>query len=333
MTTAAALTKLAGKVGLFLSPVYSHGWSDTEFAQAAEIARHMGVDTLAFKVGDGSQQWYPNARIASIRKAILSGGCGAIPYVYNYGTHNGQWPITQVNAEVSLIKAAMDACDGMAMVDMELEYDGQVAAAERFEQLMRPVKGELWLTTWADPRQQYWSGVIEAIKDCVNCWVPQEYDAWLATQDGQFPSLGAGIIEPAFDLSSEFGPNDPLALAKQALARHENTIWLWEYRLATGNPNLVRAIASAMGKPLTNAAPIKLPTSRPTVAPGRVRYYVIQDRDSLSSIAAKLHLRNWFHQLYLPNKAVLDAAARAHGQPNCRGGNLIYAGTRLAYRA
>jgi hypothetical protein len=59
--------------------------------------------------------------------------------------------------------------------------------------------------------------------------------------------------------------------------------------------------------------------------------YTVQGGDPLSSIAQRLGL-NWFHDLYMPNQVVIEAAARAHGQLNSESGNLIYPGTALTYQ-
>lgn len=75
-------------------------------------------------------------------------------------------------------------------------------------------------------------------------------------------------------------------------------------------------------------APAPAPT-RPTTG---MAHYTVQPGDTLSSIAAKLHLANWYHQLYAPNMATIEAAARAHHQPDSNSGNLIYAGTVLEYQ-
>lgn len=71
----------------------------------------------------------------------------------------------------------------------------------------------------------------------------------------------------------------------------------------------------------------------PAPAPTGMRAYAIVSGDTLSGIAAKLHLSSWYHNLYQPNMAAIEAAARAHGQPDSNGGNLIYPGTVLHYQA
>jgi hypothetical protein len=60
----------------------------------------------------------------------------------------------------------------------------------------------------------------------------------------------------------------------------------------------------------------------------------VQSGDALSlmsAIAQRLGL-NWFHDLYVPNQAVIEVAAKAHGQSNSENGNRIYPGTVLGYQ-
>lgn len=90
--------------------------------------------------------------------------------------------------------------------------------------------------------------------------------------------------------------------------------------------------AQPCGVLVLHAEPPEVPPP-PAPAPTGMRSYVVESGDTLSGIAAKLGLASWYHALYQPNMAVIEAAARAHGQPDSNGGNLIYAGTVLHYQA
>lgn len=59
--------------------------------------------------------------------------------------------------------------------------------------------------------------------------------------------------------------------------------------------------------------------------------YTIAEGDTLSSIAARLHLSSWFTSLYQPNMATIEDAARAHGLSSSNGGAEIFPGTVLHY--
>ena len=325
MTNCQKATQMAGRVVLFIG-TECRTWSIADFASAARNARAMGVDTISPKRLDGGIPWYGDAaRLRQERAAVLAEGCGYLPFAYCYGPRFGE---AQIADECRLLAEMMAANDGSICADMEVEWNGHVADAERFEQLMRPVDGLLYVTSWSDPRQQDWLGVTRALAPCVNAWVPQQYDNWLAAQEGQLTALGETCVQPAFDLTGEFGANDPFALTRQALSRGHTTIWLWEYQPALRNPNLTRSIAAAMGNQLASGAPVTLPA--PT-RPPRQRVYIVRAGDTLSAIAIRLNLPNWYADLYLLNRATIEAAAQAHGRPNSQNGALIYPGEALTY--
>lgn len=321
----AKATKVAGKVVMFIG-VECRTWSIEDFAKAARNARAMGVDTISPKRLDGGIRWYGDVgRLREERAAVLAEGCGYLPFAYCYGPRFGD---AQIADECRLLAEIMEANDGSVCADMEIEWNGHVAEAERFAALMRPVAGMLYLTSWADPQQQGWTGVTHALAPCVNAWVPQQYDNWLAAQEGQLISLGETCIQPAFDLTSEFGANDPFTLAQRARARGHTTLWLWEYQPAVRNPNLTRSIAAAMGNSLGSGVPVTLPAPP---RPPRAHVYVVREGDSLAAIATRLNLPNWYSDLYLPNRALIEATARAHSQSDSHDGALIYPGEALKY--
>jgi hypothetical protein len=315
MTNCAKASAITGKVVLFIG-VECARWSVMDFARAAKAARAMGVDTIAPKRLDGGIPWYATAaHLREERAAVLDEGCGYLPFAYCYGPRFGS---KQIVEECRLLAEMMDANDGAVCADMEIEWNGRTADAIHFATLMRPVPGFLYVTSWADPYQQDWSGVTRALAPCVNAWVPQQYTNWLAARESQLIALGETCIQPALDLTTEFGANDPLALARQARSHGHTTIWLWEYQPALSRQDYVRSIAAVMGDP----------TPPPAPAP---RTYTVQPGDTLTSIAHKLGLPHWRTTLYNLNRDAIEAAARAHGQPNSHNGDLIYPGEILRY--
>lgn len=241
----------------------AHGWGVSDFAAAARFARSLGFDTLSPKRADGSIKWYGTPeQLAAERAAVLAEGCGYLPFLYAYGPRFGE---QQVRDECAVLQEMGTANAGAVMVDMEAEWNGADAAAALFESCMRPWPGVLYVTTWADPNVQNWDGVAAALAPCVNAWVPQRYNNWLAAQ----PALPEQtIIQPGVDLSQEFGANNPATIASG-----QETVWVWEYELAQSNPALARAIATRAGTPPPPPPPPPppsgngLPTSH-TVVPG-----------------------------------------------------------------
>ena len=310
-------TAIAGRVVLFIG-VECARWSVMDFARAAKAARAMGVDTISPKRLDGGIPWYATpTHLREERAAVLAEGCGYLPFAYCYGPRFGS---QQIAEECKLLAQMMDANEGSVCADMEIEWNGRAADAIHFATLMRPVPGFLYVTSWADPYQQNWSGVTRALAPCVNAWVPQQYNNWLAARESQLITLGETCIQPALDLTNEFGANDPLAIARQARANGHQSIWLWEYQPALARQDYVRQIAAIMGDP--NPAPA--PASRE-------RTYTVQPGDTLEGIADKLGLPHWRTAIYNLNRDAIEATARAHGQPDSHLGDLIYPGEILRY--
>ena len=324
------LTTKIGKTLLFIGNE-CHAWTINDFVRAARNARAMGIDTIVPKRADGMLRWFANLKqIEAERQATLDQGCGYIPFIYSYGPQFGE---AQIAGECTLLAELQDANDGMVVCDMEVEWNGRSDAAERFTQYVRQhPQHTLIVTTWADPIQQNWQGVIRALLPAVTAWWPQQYSTWLAAQTHQFIDLGATCIHPCVDLLGEFGANDPLNIASSAMAAGHTSLGIWEYISACQNPTLVRAITAVMGKHLTSTQPVTLPnppeTSHPKI---QWKHYTLLSGDTLGSIAQKLHIANWYQDLYLPNAAMLNRIAQAHGYPDSRNGSLIFPGTELIY--
>lgn len=87
---------------------------------------------------------------------------------------------------------------------------------------------------------------------------------------------------------------------------------------------------STAPKPVVTA-PRPTPTPPPPTAPIVTHvYYVVRSGDTLSAIAARYHMST--ATLYLRNRTVIEAAARAHGRTSSESGHWIYPGTRLMIR-
>lgn len=234
--------KVAGAVVLFVDQTESYAAKIPDLEAWAEFARAHRIDTLAVKRGEGTQKWYGTAlELAQEREAVLAKGCGYLPYFYLDGPKFGT---AQVHGECAVLAEAMKANDGSVCVDMEVEWNGQEAAGALFEELMRPVPGLLYVTTWADPMTMNFP--VRQIAACVNAWVPQDYNNYLASLEHlqQVPD-GMTMIQPALDLSKEFGANNQVQIAEQMRARGHKTIWLWCRRFAAGNITLTDLVVRA----------------------------------------------------------------------------------------
>lgn len=338
------VAQLASKIGknvLFIG-VECQNWSVADFAKAAANARALGFDTIAPKRADGGIRWYGTpGHLALERQAALSAGCGYLPFMYCYGPALGS---AQLGYEVAVAKEIASVCDGLVCLDLEIEWDGQVAYAQNFAAALKNFPGDIILSTWADPIQQNWLGVIQALNPVVSAWGPQQYTLWLGLQEGQLTSDGvpSAKIFPEIDMVDMFGgANDPLTIMHEAVNRGHGSVWVWEYLGALSNPNLAKAITTLLGSkpaPLpiapvgkpTTVPPVKLPQPNHTSTQAW-QNYTIESGDSLSLIASRLGLQNWFQSLYQPNAAEIEATARAHGQASSQSGTFIYPGTVLRY--
>ena len=252
----ADFTKKVGNVVLWLG-VETVNWSLAQFSQASAFAHGLGVDTLCVKCQDGGTVWYASqGGLAAVKQAVESHGCGFLPYAYLYGDKFGD-----LSGELAGLKTLM-SLNGVVQADMEAEWNGQTGWAATMNSAMLPVPGLLSISTWADPANQNWLGVIAALRPCVNSWTPQEYDTSLVNSESQFPS---GLcMAPGLNLPEAWpGPNDPVAAAKTAKSRGHETVFLWEYQLAQQNPTTVKDIVAVM-KPAVATPP---PPPPPPVDP------------------------------------------------------------------
>jgi nucleoid-associated protein YgaU len=83
-------------------------------------------------------------------------------------------------------------------------------------------------------------------------------------------------IQPALDLSQEFGANHPVDITKKAKTAGEDSVWIWEYGFAQKNPDLVKQIVATMKGTVITPSPASTP----------IGVYQIKWGENLSLIAA-----------------------------------------------
>lgn len=352
----ADLSKKVGQKMLFVG-LESFGWSVADYTKAAQNARALGFDTLIFKAADGTNRWYNGiGDLVAKRQACLVQGMGCMFYTYMYGPRFGS---QQVQIEASIAKEICDNCGGLVVLDMEVEWNGQEGAAGLLASYLKNFNGDILVTTWADPVEQNWIGVLKQLAPYVSAWLPQVYSNFLDTAEQEYQkdaSIDLTKVFPVLDIADLFANSNPISILADAVKRGQESFAIWEYGAMLSNVNLVKTLLGLLPKSVLNlSGPASTPPSsspvvtvqphptatNPTTAPATlpnqgtspIRYarYTIVDGDTLGKIADKLHISNWYQDLYLPNKVELDAVARAHGQANSQGGNLIYAGTVLSY--
>jgi hypothetical protein len=330
MLTPVDLAKKIGSKVLFIG-TEAYQWQVADYVKAAQNARKLGFDTISPKAADGQIKWYKTpANFTAIRNAVLAQGCGFLPFHYIYGPRFGDG---QVRAEAAVAKEIASLCDGLVCLDMEVEWNGKVDAAKLLAKELAGTSYDFIISTWADPVQQNWMGVLKALDPVASAWGPQEYTTWLSGQEDQFRQAGINTdkIFPSIDVADSYTGMDPLQSILAAVSRGHRSIWIWEYNAVMTKVALVQSMISAV---LTPPAPVTQPVALPHPEHGNAMTYgsyTIKGGDTLSKIATQLGVHNWFSDLYVPNKAVLDGAARQHGVSSSGGGNLVYSGTVLRY--
>lgn len=327
--------QLAQKVGrkVVFVGTYCYSWTVQDFQKCAANAKAMGFDTICPKRADGINKWYVTpGHLMLERQAVLSEGVGFLPFTYNYAPlYNSYQGEAEVAAEIA------EVCDGMVVLDLEVEWNGKPEAAQTFAvALKNAVKGDVMITTWADPDLQNFDGVLKALDPVTSAWIPQEYTNWLGTQESEYTDQGISNAKlfPAIDITGEYANTSPITLAVQALQKGHTSLFAWEYQAALANMHFIQGVLSTFG---TNKAPVKtvIPytPSKGVTAKKNPQWntYTIQEGDSLSGIAVKLGLVDWNKQLYQPNKATLDHIAQQHGYTTSNNGNTIFPGTVLNY--
>lgn len=223
--------------------VEAHNWGIPQLVEAAKFAKAHGVDTICPKRADGTIKWYGTpAELESERAAVLAEGVGYLPMLYAYGPHFSR---VQIENECHVLAEMMsvNGANHSVCVDMEEEWDGNPGAATYFCSLMRLVPGLLYVSTWANPLMHDWP--VQALAPCVNAWVPQQYNNYLAAQEWQEVRDGETVIFPTVDLTQEFGANDPVAIAAKARVDKHQSLWIWEYGPAVSNPALLDKVIAA----------------------------------------------------------------------------------------
>jgi hypothetical protein len=223
---------------LFLG-TYTQNWALQDFSTASSFAFAHSIDTLLVKVADGTFSWYGGVEgYKNIRNTIMGEGILCIPYIYSYGNTYGA-----LSSEIALLKD-YQGIDGVVCADMETEWNGQTGWAATLNSAMTG-SGRFLISTWADPDLQNWQGLLSALDSCVTAYMPQQYDDFLASCWTQF---GGRALQPSLSMTSEFGQNDPVAIAQQASSQNCEAISIWHYQTAVSNPTLLDQIIAAFPK-------------------------------------------------------------------------------------
>lgn len=333
MLTPQALSQKIGKKILYVG-TECRTWQVTDFAKCAKNARAMGFDTICPKRLDGTIKWYSTAGHLQLeRQAVLSEGCGYLPLAYSYA------PVFDtVAAEVAAWQEIANVNDGLVMVDMEDQWNGQVGFATSLANALSGFKGDIIVTTWGDPKEQSWMQIINILNSRVSAWSPQQYTNWLAAQESAEWGAEEAKVFPSIDITGEYGSADnPLTNIKQAITNKHPTLVVWEYSAAITNSEFIKGLMNVFASSATNITPTPIPHPPTPIKKVKWGTYIVQDGDTLTSIFSMLKSQEnattaatWV-DLYNANKDTIELSAKSHGFSNSNGGNMIFPGTQLVY--
>lgn len=297
------LYQLYGRVVLMAGSSCLH-WTQRDVINAVNLCHLLGVDTLSIKVADGTQVWHTPAEYAGFRQLALQAGVGLVPFMYCYTRK--QFGANQLEAQAALIRQYMQRNDNAGMVlNLEVEFDNQPAEAQAFAALLTNLPGPLVISTWSNPQAHGYDRVINALKSVAALWGPEEYTDHLATDENQFPA--DVVLAPEVDLTSEFGANNQVAIAKQARARGHNSLWLWSYEASPTRHALISQLVAIM-----KDESVPAPEPEPVSAPAG---YTVVGGDTLTEIASRHAGTGTYINWYNLNKAQIDEMAKEHGCP------------------
>lgn len=241
MTVCDDTATISGRSFLFLG-IETINWQIAQFEAAAQFAHSYGIDSLLIKCGDGTNEWYKNWN--EIKTSIHDYGVGAIPYFYMYGEKLGGH--AALETEVGFLIKYM-ASDGIVCADIEAEWQNNPGWGTYVTSMLLPVKGKFLLTTFADPNEisTSYGSLIHNLSPCVDSFLPQQYDSYLALKWPDFAVDGAVCLFPIVDMTQEFGANNPVEIVKNALIQGHKAYGVWEYSTALANkPLLAQVVAS-----------------------------------------------------------------------------------------
>lgn len=356
MLPIADLSRKIGQKLLFVG-LESFNWSVADVTKAAQNARALGFDTLIMKAFDGQSRWYSHVSdLVAKRNACLAQGVGCVYYGYLYGPRFGA---IQVQVEAAIAKEICDNTGNMVVLDMEAEWNGQEGSAALLASYLKAFTGDVIVTTFADPAEQNWVGVLKQLAPHVSAWMPQVYTTFLDNAEQEFKTdanIDLNKVFPVVDIADLFAGGSPVIALADAVKRGQDSFAVWEYGAMLSNINLVKTLLALLPKtgvnmsgpvvsqPVTSPVvtvaphptatnPITAPVTLPNAGTSPIRYakYTIVDGDTLEKVAEKLHISNWYQDLFLPNRVTLNTVAKAHGQISSDNGNLIYSGTVLDY--
>ncbi len=229
---------------LFLG-TYTFGWQPADFDAPIALCKKYGIDGLLVKVYEKTQGlWYGGmSGFDAIHQRITAVGLEAIPYGFHYG---GIDLLPEADAGLSFIYC----------IDAESAWDGQTKWGQSLADIWANHPGKLWISTWANPADHNWLGIISALSPHVQAWMPQVYSDKLADMAiAQWPK---GLpMQPTVGI---IGDGDANVGALHVKLFGDTDLSIWEYEEAVQHDSDIQAIMRAFGpRPAPAPSPLVQP--------------------------------------------------------------------------
>lgn len=214
---------MARKVYMFLG-IETYSWQSTDFLTMLSFCKTHRIDGVYLKVYEITQGfWYRNfGGYHNVLQMIRDNGIEAIPYGFFYGIDYH----TEMIDLASLMKNEHSVC-----LNLESSWDNNAnnAIIPLVNTLRVNSTNEVYISTWANPRDHAWLWDIAQLDTLVAHWMPEEYDdALIQMRLSQFPQVSGNVL-PTYKIGGEtigmIAPQDMLSL--------------WEYQDAIQNTQWV----------------------------------------------------------------------------------------------
>src|SRR5712691_11237378 len=235
---------------LFLG-IYTEHWQPADFDAPIVLCKKFHIDGLLVKVYEKTQGLWYSGHFDAIYQRIKAAGLECIPYGFHYG---GAELAAEAHVGLDFLQKYGAYC-----MDAESDFDGHTDWGHDLALIWANHPGQLWISTWANPVDHHWLGIIDALKGEVQTWMPQVYSDDLANRAlVQWPK---GLpMQPTVGI---VGDGDPNIGASHVKLFGDTDLSIWEYREVAGRESQVEGIMHAFGviptvAPIPQVAPVPL---------------------------------------------------------------------------
>jgi hypothetical protein len=199
---------MTNQVYLFTG-IETFNWSLDQFQKVIDFCKQTGIAGMIVKIYEvNTGEWYQQLGGSKIvAHLVASQGLKWIPYGFFYDTNLG--------LEHAAILKFLSFYD-LLMLDMESSWD--YAKPQDVDMLVAALDnhdGDLWISTWCNPKDHGWVETIQRLDPFVDVWCPMVYFPNLVTLfNDQFPKV-TGRVEPTYQKGvslSDFKKNSNVSL-------------------------------------------------------------------------------------------------------------------------